>query len=431
MENRPTSPLGPSEIRQTERWLASARASLAVSALFAIWTYPTEISWWAQWLLGLYLIHSTLVMLLFRFHKQSTSAFRALVHTADVVWPAVIYVFATGERNLFFLFFVFVLAAAAYRWGLWETVGTAAASLSLLWLESLVVFQKGFLASLDRFLVQHHWHRLLGVDVGELEPKRLLIRSVYLLVMGWLLGYLAEQYKQLRVEVERGRVVRELHDGTLQSLLAMEMRLNPLRRQLASQVPVAEELRQIQDVLRQEAQKIRDFMQQTKPLDVDAKNLRPRIREVVERFERETGIGTQMVFEPAEVDLSRWVCGVVLRILQEALANVRKHSKANNVLVQFGRTGKHWQLAVEDNGGGFPFSGRFSLTELEASGRAPLVIKECVLSIGGELMIEVIPGRVSRLEITIPAKRRAAYWRNLSGYLVSVGRWTYRGKRRS
>jgi signal transduction histidine kinase len=411
--------------------LASARASLAVSALFAIWTYPTEISWWAHWLLGLYLIHSTLVMLLFRFHKQPTSAFRALVHTADVVWPALIYGFATGERNLFFLFFVFVLAAAAYRWGMWETVGTAAASLSLLWLESLVVFQGGFLPSLHRFLIQRHWPRLLGMEIDELEPKRLLIRSVYLLVMGWLLGYLAEQHKQLRVEVEQNRVVRELHDGTLQSLLALDMRLEPLRRQLASQVPVAQELLRIQDVLRQEAQKMRDFMQQTKPLDVNAKNLRSRLREVVERFERETGISTQIVSEPAEVDLSRWVCGVVLRILQEALVNVRKHSGANNVLVQFGRTGNQWQLAVEDDGGRFPFSGRFSQTELEASRRGSFVIKECVLSIGGELMIEAIPGRVSRLEITIPAKRPAAYWRKLCEYLLSVGRWTHGGKRRS
>jgi hypothetical protein len=68
-------------------------------------------------------IHGTVVMLLLKFYKQSTPAFRALVHAADLMWPALIYAFATG-RNVFFLFFVFVLAAAAYRWGLWETVGT-------------------------------------------------------------------------------------------------------------------------------------------------------------------------------------------------------------------------------------------------------------------------------------------------------------------
>jgi hypothetical protein len=51
--------------------LATARLTLAISALFAIWMDPTQISWWAHWLLGIYIIHSTVVMLLLRFHKQS------------------------------------------------------------------------------------------------------------------------------------------------------------------------------------------------------------------------------------------------------------------------------------------------------------------------------------------------------------------------
>jgi hypothetical protein len=79
---------------------------------------PTQISWWANWLLGIHIIHGTVVILLLRFRKQSTPAFRYFVHAADLVWPALIPVFATGTGHPFFLFFVFVLAAAAYRWGL-------------------------------------------------------------------------------------------------------------------------------------------------------------------------------------------------------------------------------------------------------------------------------------------------------------------------
>ncbi len=54
---------------------------------------------------------------------------------------------------------------------------------------------------MEGFLLRHRWPQL-GIDVVELEPKHLFMRSVYLLVMGWLLGYLAEQQKQLRAEVE-------------------------------------------------------------------------------------------------------------------------------------------------------------------------------------------------------------------------------------
>ncbi len=393
------APMGSGEVRRIERWLATARLTLAISALFAIWMDPSQISWWAHWLLGIYVIHGTVVMLLLRFRKHSTPAFRSLVHAADLVWPALISVFAIGARHPFFLFFVFVLAAAAYRWGLWETVGTATASVILLWLESVAVHQ-GFLASLEDFLLRHHWPEL-GIDVVELEPKHLFMHSVYLLVMGWLLGYLAEQQKLLRAEVERARFADELHDGALQSMIAAANNLEALRRQSPSQVvTVAQELGRIEDVLREEALKLRDLMQQMKPLDVDARNLRAHLMELVDRFQRENGIAARFVCESTVSYIRPRVCDAVARIVQEGLVNVRKHSGARDVLVQFDRWDGHRRLTIEDDGRGFPFSGRFSLAELEVEGKGPLVIMDCVRSINGDLTIESTPGWGSRLEIT-------------------------------
>ena len=350
--------------------------------------------------------------------KQSTPAFRSLVHAADLVWPALISAFATGTGNPFFLFFVFVLAAAAYRWGLWETVGTAAASVILLWLESVAV-QLGFLASVEGFLLRHHLPQL-GIDVVELEPKHLFMRSVYLLVMGWLLGYLAEQQKQLRAEVERGRFARELHDGALQSMIAVAMQLDVLRRHSASQtVAVPQELARIHDLLLEEARKLRELMQQMKPLDVEANNLRAHLMELVDRFQRETGITARFVCESTVVAIRpRRVCDAVACIVQEGLVNVRKHSGASHVLVQFDRGNGYWRLTIDDDGHGFPFSGCFTAADLEADGRGPLVIKEYVRLIEGELTLESIAGRGSRLVITIPQRRQAGL-RILSGLIQS------------
>ena len=113
-----------------------------------------------------------------------------LIHAADIIWPAFISVFAEGPRSPFFLFFVFVLAAAAYRWGLWETLSTAAAEVVLLWAESFILLHVW--AARGGSLP---WHLLSGlqINVTEFEPKRLFMLSVYLLVMGLLLGYLSEQ----------------------------------------------------------------------------------------------------------------------------------------------------------------------------------------------------------------------------------------------
>jgi signal transduction histidine kinase len=57
---------------------------------------------------------------------------------------------------------------------------------------------------------------------------------------------------------------------------------------------------------------------------------------------------------------------------------------------------------VDDDGRGFDFSGRLSQEELDAARKGPVIIKERVRAIGGELSIESAPGRGARLEITFP-----------------------------
>ena len=138
-------PPDPGETRRIERWLATARVILAVSALVAIQMDPTQLghSWAAYGLFVFYMANGILILMLLRRRQQSTAAFRLMVHAGDIAWPALISIFSEGPRTPFFLFFVFVLAAAAYRWGLWETLGTAAAEVALLWGESFVLLHRG------------------------------------------------------------------------------------------------------------------------------------------------------------------------------------------------------------------------------------------------------------------------------------------------
>ncbi len=589
--------MGPGEIRRAERWLASARVFLAISALVAVWMDPGEIrySLWAYALLAFYIAQGLNIIIFLRRRQQSTPSFRLLVHSADILWPALISVFAAGPSNPFFLFFVFVLAAAAYRWGLWETTGTAAAAVLLLWIESLS-FHLGLARWLDRGLAAHHLP-LLRIDTADFEPRRLFMRSIYLLVLGLLLGFLAEQQKQLRAEmaviaravgkarvetgvtgtlqeiagellstyggqslliasqeghsrrvflaevkrkdasmpfrwiepspsdektylgempaavcyarragldhpfvlaglneqgapislvnpeffqrlarkhdfrsaltasfvlgrewsgrlflldpslagnteeelhflqelvrqagpavynvlllrrlrlragaVERARFARELHDGAVQSLIAVEMQVDVLRRQSATQPErVTPELGRIQALLREEVLKLRELMQQMKTLDVDSRRLLGLLTDTVERFQRETGITARFLSELEEFDMPQQVCREIARIVQEALVNVRKHSRAKQVLVRFGSQNSRWKLVIEDDGSGFSFSGKLSQEELDAIGKGPLVIKERVRLIEGELTVESNPGQGSRLEVTIPQQREAAY----------------------
>ena len=236
--SRLRAPVIPSEVRRIERWLASARVFLAIAALFAFWMDPAELSssYWAGWILGLYIVHGVVVMLLLRFRKESTSSFRLLVHGADIVWPVLVVPFALGQGGPFLLFFVFVLAAAAYRWGLWETFSTAVASVVLLWAESLAIHH-GAVELIDDFLALRGFPPL-AVQTSQFEPKHLFMLSTYLLVMGLLLGYLAEQQKRLRAE--RATITRVLGQvrveeglrGTLQQILGELVSLYGAQRAL-------------------------------------------------------------------------------------------------------------------------------------------------------------------------------------------------------
>src|SRR5579863_569989 len=174
-------PPDPGETRRIERWLATARVFLATSALVAIRMDPTELlghSWAAYGLFVFYLANGVGILMLLRRRQQSTAAFRLLVHAGDILWPAVISIFAEGPRTPFFLFFFFVLAAAAYRWGVWETLGTAAAEVALLWIESFVLrhIQLGPGGKLPWSLFNG-----LRVNVREFEPQRLFMLSIYLI----------------------------------------------------------------------------------------------------------------------------------------------------------------------------------------------------------------------------------------------------------
>ena len=235
------APLSSGEIRRTERWLATARVALTIAALVALWMEPARgfvYSRWLYWLLIVYFVNAVVVLLLVRFRPQSTRAFRLLVHSADIVWPVLISIFATAQNGPFFLFFVFVMAAAAYRWGLWETVGTAAVAVGLLELEAFAV-RAGLEPAVDGWLRIAHLPRL-GLSVRELDPQQLFMTSVYLVVLGFLLGYMSENQKKVRAE--RAVITRVLSStrvevgltGTMQQILGEVMSIYGANRVLTA-----------------------------------------------------------------------------------------------------------------------------------------------------------------------------------------------------
>jgi len=200
---------------------------------------------------------------------------------------------------------------------------------------------------------------------------------------------------------ERARVARELHDGIMQSLVALDMKMEVVKKTCAREaVPILKEVTSIQQVLRNEILGLREIIQANRRIEVGPTQLIPFLHETVSKFQRESRITARFICELDEAPLPAATCYEVARIVQESLTNVRKHSGATTVIVRFAQLRDKWLLVITDDGRGFDFVGRFTLNELDEARKGPAVIKQRVRTILGDMTIESAPNRGTCIEIT-------------------------------
>jgi len=562
-----------------ERVLAVGRAFLTVSGLVAIFldaTEPARLAGITYTVLSAYAIYSLVVLVFVHSALRLTPRHGRLLHGLDILWTSVLTFVSEGPVSPFFLFFLFVLVAAAYRWGFRETFATAIMTVLVFLAETGVAaagpWKQTWFASID------------------FELNRTILRVAYLLIAGFLLGYFAEQDKQSRAELasianagrqlradlgldgavrtvaeemmrtfaasrahvviqelqsgkaflwhcrradasvsvdntpridldaeqqagwlfrsagrswhavrtteegdcriwatradqwrlpcvdvrlsqavigdataitatdigltdewrgriylinpsgvdglerslhflealaeyvtpaltnvfllrrlrsqvsaaERARVARELHDGAIQALFGLRMKMEAIRRRTDRfSADYDRELDEMQATLHQEALSLRELMQALRPLQLDSSEQLPDVlASVVERFRRDTGISARFVSNGAPFVLNREMTLELVRIVQEALVNVRKHSRARNVLVRLGRDERACTLTIEDDGLGFRFDGRLSADELDERRVGPAIIKERARIAGARLTLDSTPGSGARIELS-------------------------------
>ena len=212
--------------------------------------------------------------------------------------------------------------------------------------------------------------------------------------------FLERRLRRQAISRERARFSRELHDRVVQSLIALEIKVAVLSRRAAAR-PIAPELEELRTALQAEVADVRDLMQDLRPLRLKGADMPAFIEEMVSRFEAATGIEARFECELDTVELFPHSCGELARLVQEALANVRKHSGATKVAVSLARAPNSLVLTVHDNGRGFDFAGRMAAQALPPQGR-PRMIEERARAIGASFFIESIPGRGARLDVTWP-----------------------------
>ena len=208
-------------------------------------------------------------------------------------------------------------------------------------------------------------------------------------------------------DAERERIAADFHDGPLQSFISFQMRLEIVRKLLARDAAAAAaELAQLQDLCRNQLAELRSFVRSMRPVE-EGISLSASLSRMVEQFQRDTGISatfsTAEFRDPDQTEVSL----ELLQIVRETLHNIHKHSGASQAALTIRKTGEKLEVRAEDNGGGFPFSGSFTLEEMELMRMGPVSIKRRVRLLGGDLMVESRPGQGSSLEIRVPLHDQA------------------------
>jgi len=207
--------------RDAESFLARARAFLALGSFLAIAidpAFPPRFANVAYVLLFLYLIHSLLALTSQRYRRRWMSGLT--LHTIDVLWVACIPILIESANRAFFLLFpflLFVLLAAAYRWGLYETLATGAVCIALLVVGDTVTV-------------------LAGPADPHLSPARLGFkdfaeRAAALFMTACVVGYLGEEERDFRAKasviapltekVYSETTVRETMEAALGAVMAI------------------------------------------------------------------------------------------------------------------------------------------------------------------------------------------------------------------
>jgi signal transduction histidine kinase len=203
-------------------------------------------------------------------------------------------------------------------------------------------------------------------------------------------------------ETERQRIAADFHDGPLQSFISFQMRLEIIRKLLERDPEAAaQELRQLQDLCKSQVTDLRSFVRSMRPAD-EGMSLAASLRRMTELFQRDTGIAASFNSGELQDPPDTEVALEILQIVRETLNNVQKHSGATRVALNASRRDRALEIVVEDNGGGFPFTGSFGLEELELLRLGPASIKRRVRLLEGDLTVDSRPGSGARLTIKVP-----------------------------
>ncbi len=201
------------------------------------------------------------------------------------------------------------------------------------------------------------------------------------------------------LEEEIKRIAYAVHDEAGQLLVAVHLALADMARTLPA--GQREKIRQMEELLNRVEKQLRRYSHELRPTILDDLGWIPAIRFLAEGVSKRANLNIEIKTAvacrlPGPVEI------VLYRIIQEALTNTAKHSKAKRVWIRISRKRQMIFCSIEDDGKGF------DVMAIQAAGKRRglglIGMQERLNGIGGTLSIDSNPGRGTKILIQLPAE---------------------------
>jgi signal transduction histidine kinase len=379
-------------ILQKERVLAWSRVSFAIVTVAVILFNPARVARFpllSYVALGSFLIYSLTILYVATRERTLSRTVGLITTSLDLICVSLIVFSTGGAATPFFVYYFFPIITASSRYGMKGALSAAVAG----------ALTYGFI----RFYFD--WEDSLGID-------RVVVRSVYLFVLAYIFGFLSEfETKQnqklmalsktagaVATLEERRRITQELHDGLLQSLATLILRLEACRRQfLESPAELDRELRSIEDNTRGSMKTIREFLAGKEAHSFPPGMLLEKFKDDLRFLRDGVGLRVMLETEPEAFNPPEIVEQDLYYVLREGLMNIIRHSQASRADVMLRQTQTEIQGSLRDDGIGFdPTRAR------NDQGMGLLSMQERIKRLGGELEVQSSPGKGAKVSFILP-----------------------------
>lgn len=210
---------------------------------------------------------------------------------------------------------------------------------------------------------------------------------------------LAEQARISAIIEERQRLARELHDAVSQQLFAISMTATAVRRTLdvdfdraVRQVELIEEMASVAQ------SEMRALLLHLRPVHLEGKGLTQGLSELIRELQSKIPIEIHCEMDD-HIGLVKGVENHLFRIVQEALSNTLRHSKASRMEIKLQNRGDFVRLYLRDNGIGFDWDDK------KQASYGLRTMQERVNEVGGSIQFITAPDKGTRIEIRVPVMR--------------------------